>query len=212
MTRNKNKKNNQPKARFDSARRAGPPRAGKIKICYFGAYEPNHTRNKVYISGLKQNGVKVIECCDNSRRLIKFYKLFIKHWKIRNNYDVMIVGYPGPLIAPFARLISRKPVIFNAMTSLYEVSIVSRGIYSKNSFMAWYIWLIDWLSFKSANLVLVETNKQKEYIVKKLELGIKNSLSYLLAQMTLFFIQILILKKTINSLFYLEVNFYQKQA
>lgn len=138
----------------------------KIKICYFGAYRLDSARNTIYINGLRQNAVKVIDCFDHSPGLIKYCKLFIKHWKIRNDYDVMIVGYPGPLIVPFARLISKKPVIFNAMTSLYEVNIVSRMSYSKHSFMAWRIWLIDWLAFKFANLVLVETNKQKDYLVK----------------------------------------------
>lgn len=142
----------------------------KIKICYFGVYKPDHARNKVYIKGLRQNGVRVIECSDNSSGLIKYYKLFIKQWKIRNKYDVMIVGYAGHLIAPFAKLISKKPVIFNAMISLSEVNIISRKIYSKYSFMGWRIWLIDWLAFKCADLILVESNKQKAYLVKKFKI------------------------------------------
>ena len=139
----------------------------KIKICYFGAYRLDSCRNTIYIAGLRQNAAEVIECFDHSPGLIKYYKLFIKHWKIRDNYDVMIVGYPGPLVVLLAKLISKKPIVFNAMTSLYEVNIISRGRCSKRSFMAWRIWLIDWLAFKCADLVLVETNKQKDYLVKK---------------------------------------------
>jgi glycosyltransferase involved in cell wall biosynthesis len=138
-----------------------------IKICYFGAYDLDLPRNKAYIAGLRQNGARVIECFDHSPGLIKYYKLFIKHRKIRNKYNVMIVGYPGPLMVPFVKLISRKPIIFNAVTSVYEAIIVSRKKHSKHSFMAWRIWLIDWLAFKFADLVLVETNKQKDYLVKK---------------------------------------------
>ncbi len=142
----------------------------KIEICYFGVYESSLSRNGNYIIGLKQNNAKVIECCDCSQGLVKYYKLFIKHWKIRNKYDVMIVGYAGHLITPFAKLVSKKPVILNAMTSLYEANIIARKKYSKNSFMAWRIWLIDWLAFKFADLVLVETNKQKEYLVKRFKI------------------------------------------
>jgi len=145
----------------------------KIKICYFGTYEPELARNKVYLSGLWQNGIEVIECSDNGRGLVKFYKLFIKHWKIRNKYDVMIVGYAGHLLVPFAKLISRKPVILNAMTSLYEVNIVARNKYSKHSLMGWRVWLIDWLAFKCADLSLVETNKQIDYLVKKFKIKSK---------------------------------------
>jgi len=142
----------------------------KIRICYFGTYDSELARNKVYINGLKQNGVELIECCDNSRKLIKFYKLFIKHWKIRNKYDVMIVGYAGHLMVPFAKLISKKPVILNAMTSLYEASIIARKKHSKRSLGTWRILLIDWLAFKFSDLVLVETNKQKAYLVKKFKI------------------------------------------
>ena len=145
----------------------------KIKICYFGVYDPDRTRNKVYISGLRQNGAEIIECSDKSRGLIKYYKLFIKHWKIRNKYDVMIVGYAGHPIVPLAKLISKKPVVFNAMISLSEVNIVSRGKYSKYSFRGWHIWLIDWLAFKCADLSLVETNKQIDYLVEKFKIKAK---------------------------------------
>ncbi len=139
----------------------------KIKICYFGAYRLDSCRNTNYITGLRQNTIRVIECFDHSSGLIKYCKLFIKHWKIRNNYDVMITGYPGHLTVLLAKLISRKPVIFNAMASLYEANIISKRKYSKRSFMAWRIWLTDWLVFKCADLVLVETNKQKAYLIKK---------------------------------------------
>lgn len=127
-------------------------------------------RNTIYISGLKQNSVEVIECHDQSSRMLKYFRLFAKHQKIKNDYDVMIVGYTGPLVVLLAKLISKKPIIFNAMTSIYEVNIMSRKRYAKYSFAAWRIWLVDWLSFNFADLVLVETNKQKEFLVKKFKI------------------------------------------
>jgi len=139
----------------------------KITICYFGAYNPELARNEVYLRGLRQNNVEVIECSDSSPGISKYFKLFVKHWKIRKKYDVMIVGYAGHFLVPFARLISSKPIVFNAMTSLYEANIVSRGKHAPCSIFAWRIWLIDWLAFMLSDLVLVETNKQKDYLVKK---------------------------------------------
>lgn len=137
----------------------------KTKICYFGIYDRDLARNKVYIDGLKQNNAEIIECFDDSPGLIKFYRLFFKHWKIRKAYDVMIVGYAGHILMPFAKLICRKPIILNAMTSLHEVTVIAR---KKNSGLAaWRILLIDWLAFRLADLSLVETNRQKEYLVKK---------------------------------------------
>ncbi len=143
----------------------------KIRICYFGFYDPDLSRNGNYIKGLKQNNAKVIECCDCSRGLIKYYKLFIKRWKIRNKYDVMIIGYAGHLIVPFAKLISRKPVIFNAFASLYEANITSRKKHSEHSLMTWRILLIDWLAFKLADLSLVESKREGKYLAKKFRIN-----------------------------------------
>ena len=140
-----------------------------MKICYFGIYNSNFGRNKVYISGLKKNGVEIIECRDNSRGLLKFWRLWKKHRLITKNggYDFMIVGYPGHLIVPFAKLISRKKVIFDALCTLYEGEVISRGKFKFNLFMRLWIRLIDWLAAKSADFILVETNKQKEYFLKR---------------------------------------------
>lgn len=145
----------------------------KVKICYFGAYNAELARNEVYLKGLRLNGAETIECADSSWGPIKYFKLFVKHWKIRKMYDVMIVGYAGHFLVPFARLICHKPIIFNAMTSLYEANIVSRKKYSPYSPLAWRIWLIDWMAFKLSDLVLVETNEQKKYLVKKFRIASK---------------------------------------
>ena len=32
-----------------------------MKVLYFGSYDPGYARNRVLISGLKKNGVEVIE-------------------------------------------------------------------------------------------------------------------------------------------------------
>ena len=33
-----------------------------MKICYFGIYNPNYSRNDILLSGLNQIGVEVIQC------------------------------------------------------------------------------------------------------------------------------------------------------
>ncbi|MEK7116787.1 MAG: glycosyltransferase [Patescibacteria group bacterium] len=142
-----------------------------MKICYFGIYRPDFGRNKTYIDGLKQNGVEIIECRDASRGFIKFVRLFFKHWKIRNDYDYLIVGYPGHVVVWLAKLISKKPVIFDALCTLYEGEILSRNLYKYNFFMKWSVLFIDWLAAKCADLILVESEAQKNYFIKKFNLS-----------------------------------------
>ena len=139
----------------------------KNKYCYFGIYAPTDmARNNVLFLGLKRNGLKCIKCVDSSKSLFKVFKLIKKHWKIRNDYDFMIVGYLSNIIVPLARVISRKKVIYNALCSMYEGEILDRERYKKKSFGAMYIWLRDFLAFHFANLILVESEAQKRFLSK----------------------------------------------
>lgn len=133
-------------------------------ICYFGIYNPEFSRNKIFMDGFRENGTKLVECRDDSAGILKFFRLFSKHWKIRNNYDALIVGYPGHLVVPFAKLISKKIVIADLLGSLEDAEAnshspsFSRKIKSK---------IIDWLAIKCADFILLESFAQKEFFERK---------------------------------------------
>jgi len=139
----------------------------KIKICYFGIYNPDFSRNKIYISGFKKNGVEVVECRDRSGGILKYWRLFKKHWAIRNNYDAMIIGYPGQIIAVFAKLLSKKKVVLDALCSLYEAEVISRNSTRRFYLRGVKIWLIDFFAYLFADMILVETEAQKQFFIKK---------------------------------------------
>lgn len=145
-----------------------------MKLCYFGIYDPEFGRNKVYMSGVRQLGHEIIECRDTSRGPLKFWRLWRKHCAVlrAGGYDVLIVGYPGHLVVPLARMIVARgrPVVFDALCTLYEGEIISRGRYRWNPLMRGWIYLVDWLAAKSAHLILVETNAQKDFFVKRFSL------------------------------------------
>ena len=140
-----------------------------MKICYFGIYSSNYTRNKVNINGLRENGVEVIECNVQTGGLKKYWDLFRKHWPLRNVYDIMIVGFNGHTIVPLAWLITRFPrkkLIFDAFISTYDSNIFDRKKYSRHSLMALKYWFIDWMSCNLADLVLMDADAHAEYISK----------------------------------------------
>ena len=87
-----------------------------ITVCYFGIYNPTHTRNRLNIKGLRQNGVTVLECNVRDRSWKKYWLLTKKYWSIRKLCDVIIVGFPGHPIMPLAWLLGRltgKKIIFD---------------------------------------------------------------------------------------------------
>ncbi len=115
------------------------------------------------IDGLKENGHKVIELEENSPGMKKYSNLakYLKREVVK--YDAIFVGFTSPFFVPIARIFSKNRIIYNATSSQYEGNIVSRGI-SPFSFEAMKWWLIDFISFHLASLVLLESPSQIKYI------------------------------------------------
>ena len=143
-----------------------------MKICYFGIYDPEFGRNKVYMDGLLANGHEVIECRDASGGLLKFFRLWRRHSAILRSggYDALVVGYPGHMVVPFAKMLSRKIVVFDALCSLHEGEVISRGKYRLNPFMRAWLNFIDMAAVKAADVTLVETEAQRAYFLNRFNL------------------------------------------
>ena len=135
-----------------------------MKICYFGIYNSGFGRNKIYIEALKKAGHTVIECRDDSKGLIKYFRLWQKHRTIKNDYDFVIVGYPGHMVVPWAKLLSKKKVIADALGSLYDAEVNS---HSPSIFRKIKSRLADWLMVKFGDKILLESFAQKKYFEEK---------------------------------------------
>lgn len=142
-----------------------------MKVLYFGSYDPNYTRNRVLIDGLRQNGIEVLECRDNSPGIRKFINLYKKHRQLKNKYDVMVVGFLGQQIVPFAKMITKKPIVFDAFLSLYDSNVFDRKTVKRGSVRAFYYWMLDWLSMKLADVVLFDTNEHIKYASEKFSIS-----------------------------------------
>lgn len=145
-----------------------------MTVCYFGIYEPNFSRNRIYISGLREQGIAVLECRDTSKWFLKYWRLWQKH-RALPTYDVLIVGYPGHLVVPFAKLLSRKPVIADLLGSLSDAETYSHNpsFWSrvKNR-------IIDWLAVHFADSILLESQAQKQFFEQRFGISKKYHVLY----------------------------------
>jgi len=164
-----------------------------MKVCYWGTFERQYSRNSVLISGLRQNGIEVIEChfplweeglrynklslLSGFRRKLRIlarslltYPSLIFRYLSLGEHDAVVVGYLGHIdvlfLAPFARL-RQKPIIFDAFFSLYDTAISDWGITEKDSLLARLLHLLDRVACNLATLVLVDTQAQKEFFCKE---------------------------------------------
>ncbi len=145
----------------------------KITVCYFGTYTPEYSRNSILISGLRENGADVIECKTVSRGVLKYIDLIIKHWRMRNKYDIMIVGFQGIQAMILAKFLTRKTIIFDAFASIYDSMVMDRKTVKSNSLSAKYYWWLDKISMTLADIVLFDTNENIDYASN--EFGIKKN-------------------------------------
>ena len=138
-----------------------------MRICYFTLTTNTPPRDLAYLKGLTAQGMEIIECRDFTPGIKKFWRLWQQHRQLKNNYDIMLVGFASHILVPFARLISSRPIIFNALGTVYDGIIGSRKKYGLLGWRVIYCWLTDWLAFNSAQLTLLDTNARVDYIANK---------------------------------------------
>ncbi len=138
-----------------------------MKVCYFGDYNPTYARNRVLLRGLKLHGIEVIECRTNRKGRAALVDLFYQWKKIKHDFDWVIVGYSdNRWIVPLAKLLTDKPVIWDAFYSLYDSWVHDRKLVHKFHPKAWYYYFLDWLSCHWADKILLDTNAHIDYFVR----------------------------------------------
>ena len=166
-----------------------------MRICYFGTYDVEQSRNNVIIQGLRQNGVEVVECrarlwrntADKIRsvrgglfnpgllgRALGSYLRLVKRYAKIGDYDVMVVGYAGHFDLFLAKLLtsfSRKPLVFDALLSLTETVVEDRGLAQRGSLLARLVYLVDKYACRLADLVLLDTEAHVRHFQQ--DLGVR---------------------------------------
>lgn len=137
-----------------------------MKICYFGDYDPEYSRTRVLIKGLRENGIEIKECNDRSRG-IKRYLVLIGKIKTLLPFDVLLVGYSNSrLMVLWARILWRGPLLWDALYSLYDSWVFDRKRVMPGRPRAFYYWFLDWLGCRLANKVLLDTQAHIDYFVR----------------------------------------------
>lgn len=142
-----------------------------MKILFFGIYDlddPTAGRTRNILRGIKESGIEVYECSSRVRSLKRFWILFKKYLKVRKDFDLIFVAFSGvQLVMPlaiFLKILGGKKIVIDPMISLYDTMVYDRGIYKKRSLKAIYYYFLDWISFKFADLIILDTYEHIKYI------------------------------------------------
>ncbi len=141
-----------------------------MKVCFFGNFLREYPRNEIMIQGLRHNGVEVVECNTRKRGLNKFIELYKKHKALNGDYDILFVAFSGHAIIWFARMLTKKKIVFDAFVSLYLTNIEDRETHSRHSLKARYYAFFDYISCKLSDAVLLDTQAQIQYFLERYKL------------------------------------------
>jgi glycosyltransferase involved in cell wall biosynthesis len=82
----------------------------------------------------------------------------------RRGFDAFIVGYPGHFDLPAARRAAHgRPLLFNPLVSLTDTLVSDRGRFRPGSLAARALEAVDRRAFRSADLVVADTDAQARF-------------------------------------------------
>lgn len=135
-----------------------------MKICYFGDYDPDYSRTRVLLCGLEECGISVLHCNARGKGFSKYWKLWRQHRALRGAYDVLLVGLGDARLMPtFARLVSRRPIAWEPLYSIYDNWVFDRKLTNPHSPKAYLYWFLDWLGCRSSDLIILDTDTNGDY-------------------------------------------------
>lgn len=132
-----------------------------MRICWFGIYDPEYSRNRILIDGLLHQGVSVIECKTNSSGIRKYLDLISQLRSLRGQYDILFCAFPVHICIVIAKIFQSKPIVSDAFVSGYDSMVYDRCKYSKWHPYAWLLYLIDDLTIRLSDHVICDSRQHQ---------------------------------------------------
>jgi len=169
---------------------AEAPAASPRRVCFFGTYARNHTVTELLRQGFAGLGCAVDEVhealWERTRDKLPDYfgsasvaRLGLRYGRLsfklagrayaRRGPALWVAGFNGQLDAVLLRLLRwRAPLVFAPLVSITETVVEDRAIHPPGSALARAVRLLDRLSLRSADRILIDTEAHRDYLVERL--------------------------------------------
>jgi glycosyltransferase involved in cell wall biosynthesis len=139
-----------------------------MKILFIAGREPSYVRNAMMLKCLEKNGNEVIHCTDSSLTYpARFQKVILKLLSRKNeNYDCIFVGFLGQPLVPIIRMLTSKPIIFDAFLSTYDTICFDRKRFKPDSLAGKFFYWLDRYSCTQADRILLDSDAHIDYFTK----------------------------------------------
>ncbi len=139
-----------------------------MKLCFFGAYDPEYPRNLIIRKGLKANELGFSQCriSPKYKSWFRYPLLFFRSWGRMKHCDLLFVPEFGQKDMPLARFLSSlagKKLVFDPLASRFETKIMDWKRKPPDSWQAKWNFKIDSWALRNADLILADTQAHKDY-------------------------------------------------
>jgi glycosyltransferase involved in cell wall biosynthesis len=146
-----------------------------MRICYFGAFDPQYARNNLLRAALADAGIEVV-ICNVPRHWPTWRKapaLIRRYLPLARRCDLILVAEFGQALVPLGWLLGRltgKPVAFDFLISLYQANVEERRLYAPGSWQARRYRRLDRVAASLPDRVLVQTRAFRDYAVRTFDI------------------------------------------
>lgn len=129
-----------------------------MKILYIAGREESYSRTRIVIRALEMRGHEVVKCLPPDKSFKHYPGLLLSALRKAPACDVVLTGFYGQLLTVAMRFLTWKPIVFDMYITTYDTMVFDRQKAKPGSFMAKvYAWG-DWLSYKAANLSILDSD------------------------------------------------------
>lgn len=143
-----------------------------MRLCFFGAFDPDYPRNAVIRRGLRLNGVEVSDCglWPHRKFWMRYPVLLYRFFRSCSKRSLFFLPefcQKDVPLAGFLSFLTSRRVIFDPLASRYETKITDRKRKPPDSWQARWNKTIDSWAFELSDLVLADTKAHKEYYCRE---------------------------------------------
>lgn len=157
------------------------------KVCFFQAYYTNYIRSQTLLEGLYQHEIEIVPCILNEHSWLRYPKAIFAFLKAKRHSDVVIANFRCWEIFPILRMITRKPIIYDAHISIWQSYCEERQKCRPDSFLGKLLFKIDALNCRLADKILIDTKTHADYFSETFNISREKFLPvYISCEETLF--------------------------
>lgn len=110
-------------------------------------------------------GVSIVDCHSSVRGLGFYIDLYKKLGSLNGKFDVLFIGNSGPsyFLPLFAKVITRCPVVWEPLFSIYDNYVFDRKLAPKWSLKAGAYFLMDLIGSHAADRIILDTDSNCRY-------------------------------------------------